>query len=150
VGVSTRESNHLNFLYECSDQFSVIPTYWTIPSVKTVFESTIIQDALIANNIRGDPVKVCHNLIDFWLSFYKTQSISDFVFEGFIWKIWLLFIDLIVVKLHWIWLRFWEIFLNWTLYLFKGSTRRALFGNNEFDSFVRDSVFGTKDYWCVR
>ncbi len=118
MGVSTREPKHLNFLYECSDQFSIIPTYWTIPSVKTVFDSTIIQDALIAYNIRGDPVKVCHNLIDFWLRFYKTQTISDFVFEGFISKIWLLFIDLIVVKLHEIGLRFWEIFLNWTIYLF--------------------------------
>ncbi len=149
MGVSTQEPKHLNFLYECSDQFSVIPTYWTIPSVKTVFDSTIIQDALIANNIRGDPVKVCNNLIDFWLSFYKTQTISDFVFEGFIWKICLLFIDLIV-KLHGIGLRLWEIFLNWTLYLLKGSTWRALFGNNEFDPFVRDSVFRTKDYWCIR
>lgn len=62
MGVSTRESQHLRFLYECSDEFSLIPTYGTIPSVKAVFDSTIIQDALVANNIKGDPVKVYNTI----------------------------------------------------------------------------------------
>ena len=60
VGVSSTQSDYLKFLYEKSDDFSVVPSYAVIPPQKVILE-------LLHGEIPGleniDPTKVIHNII---------------------------------------------------------------------------------------
>jgi 3-hydroxyacyl-CoA dehydrogenase/3a,7a,12a-trihydroxy-5b-cholest-24-enoyl-CoA hydratase len=60
VGVSTREPKHLKFLYECNEEYSVLPSYGAVIGLKAVTNSSVLQDALTAYKIRGDPTKLVH------------------------------------------------------------------------------------------
>ncbi|XP_054160689.1 peroxisomal multifunctional enzyme type 2-like [Oppia nitens] len=60
VGVSTQESKHLSFLYECNEEYSVIPTYGAVVSLSAAMNSSLMQDAMIALNITGDVTKLVH------------------------------------------------------------------------------------------
>lgn len=64
VGVSTNESDHLRFLFECDENFSALPTYGVIPSMKSLFDYGILQEAIMAHNITFDPTKVSISIIN--------------------------------------------------------------------------------------
>lgn len=58
VGVSVDQPDHLKFLYECSEDFSVLPTYGVIPCLNALMDSGLIMSALKERGIQSDPTKV--------------------------------------------------------------------------------------------
>ncbi|XP_013778666.1 peroxisomal multifunctional enzyme type 2-like [Limulus polyphemus] len=58
VGMSTKEPDHLKFLYEGSEDFSVLPTFGCIPAMKAVFKSEALQQEV--QRLKVDPTKMVH------------------------------------------------------------------------------------------
>ena len=55
VGVSTKQEDHLKFLFELSDDFSVLPSFGVIPAFAAM-NSTMTGGV---PGINVDPTKVC-------------------------------------------------------------------------------------------
>ena len=60
VGVSTKQSDHLNFIYENSDDFQVLPTFGIGPSISALLDSDVINNACKQNSIEFNPTKLLH------------------------------------------------------------------------------------------
>lgn len=60
VGVSTRQPDHLNFLYENSDDFQVLPTFGIGPSIDALLDSDVIGKACKQYSIEFNPAKLLH------------------------------------------------------------------------------------------
>ncbi|XP_076322897.1 peroxisomal Multifunctional enzyme type 2 [Tachypleus tridentatus] len=58
VGMSTKDPDHLKFLYEGSEDFSVLPTFGCIPAMKAVFRSEALQKEI--QRLKVDPTKMVH------------------------------------------------------------------------------------------
>ncbi|OQR78849.1 peroxisomal multifunctional enzyme type 2-like [Tropilaelaps mercedesae] len=58
VGVSTKQPDHLRFLYENADDFSVLPSFGVIISMSAVFNSAELHEAI--GRINGDPARMLH------------------------------------------------------------------------------------------
>ncbi|KAL3199158.1 hypothetical protein MRX96_014122 [Rhipicephalus microplus] len=58
VGLSTQEKDHLKFLYEGAEDFSVLPSFGVIPAMPAVFGSVAQHDETRKLNI--DPTKMLH------------------------------------------------------------------------------------------
>lgn len=60
VGVSIQEPSHLKFLYENHENFSILPTFGVIPSLMSIFESSVMGEAAAMHKIKYDPSKALH------------------------------------------------------------------------------------------
>lgn len=60
VGVSTKQSDHLNFLYENADDFQVLPTFGIGPSIDALLDSDVIGKACKQYSIEFNPAKLLH------------------------------------------------------------------------------------------
>jgi len=60
VGVSTKQPDHLNFLYENADDFRVLPTFGIQPSIDALLDSDVIGKACKQYSIEFDPTKLLH------------------------------------------------------------------------------------------
>jgi 3-hydroxyacyl-CoA dehydrogenase/3a,7a,12a-trihydroxy-5b-cholest-24-enoyl-CoA hydratase len=72
VGVSTQQQDHLKFLFEGSDDFSVLPTYAVIPAMGAP------GGAMMSGQIKGlqvNPAMIIHG--EQYLELYKPLSVSD-------------------------------------------------------------------------
>lgn len=60
VGVSTKQPDHLNFIYENSDDFQVLPTFGIGPSIDAILDSDVIGKACKQYSIEFNPAKLLH------------------------------------------------------------------------------------------
>jgi len=60
VGVSTTQPDHLNFIYENSDDFQVLPTFGIGPSIDALLDSDVIGKACKKYSIEFNPTKLLH------------------------------------------------------------------------------------------
>ena len=67
VGVSTRQPDHLKFLYENAEEFSIVPSFGVIPPMNAVFTSKELHEAV--SRINGDPARMLHG--EQFLELYK-------------------------------------------------------------------------------
>ncbi|CAH1795822.1 unnamed protein product, partial [Owenia fusiformis] len=67
VGVSTQQEDYLNFLYEGSEDFSVLPTYGVIPSLMCAFD--VFGGGIPGSGIVIDPTRVVHG--EQYMELYK-------------------------------------------------------------------------------
>ena len=72
VGVSTSQPDHLKFLYENADEFSLVPSFGVIPPTNAVFTSKELHDAI--SRINGDPARMLHG--EQFLELYKPLPAS--------------------------------------------------------------------------
>ncbi|KAK4337238.1 hypothetical protein RND71_043543 [Anisodus tanguticus] len=60
VGVSTKQKDHLNFLYENSEEFRVLPTFGIAPSIDALLDLDVMSEARKKYPIDFDPTKLLH------------------------------------------------------------------------------------------
>lgn len=60
VGVSTKQPDHLNFLYENADDFQVLPTFGIQPSIDALLDSDVIGKACNQYSIEFNPTQLLH------------------------------------------------------------------------------------------
>ncbi|XP_023242618.1 peroxisomal multifunctional enzyme type 2-like [Centruroides sculpturatus] len=58
IGVSSKQDDYLNFLYEGSENFSVLPTFGILPGMCAVFDFTPFQEEM--QRLNADPTKMLH------------------------------------------------------------------------------------------
>lgn len=56
MGATVQEPSDIRYLYENSDEFAVVPTFYTLYGPQGCMNSSILQDAL--PNAEIDPTKV--------------------------------------------------------------------------------------------
>lgn len=60
AGVSTKQPDHLNFLYENADDFQVLPTFGIQPSIDALLDSDVLGTACKQHSIEFNPAKLLH------------------------------------------------------------------------------------------
>ncbi|GFR18537.1 hypothetical protein TNCT_362401 [Trichonephila clavata] len=58
VGMSTQEPSALDFLYENSDNFKILPTFGTIAGMNSLFGSIALREQM--EKLNGDPTRLLH------------------------------------------------------------------------------------------
>ncbi|GBM57737.1 Peroxisomal multifunctional enzyme type 2, partial [Araneus ventricosus] len=58
VGMSTKEPSALDFLYENSDDFKILPTFGTIAGMNSLFSSDVLREQM--EKLNGDPTRLLH------------------------------------------------------------------------------------------
>ncbi|GFY59938.1 hypothetical protein TNIN_378221 [Trichonephila inaurata madagascariensis] len=58
VGMSTQEQSALDFLYENSDNFKILPTFGTIAGMNSLFGSNALREQI--EKLNGDPTRLLH------------------------------------------------------------------------------------------
>lgn len=69
------EDLQLKYLYECSDQFSIFPTFCVLPSIKALIDFDTHQNALAELKIPFDVSRLLHG--EQFIEFYKPIPINE-------------------------------------------------------------------------
>ncbi|CAL1276878.1 unnamed protein product [Larinioides sclopetarius] len=72
VGMSTKEPSALDFLYENSDNFKILPTFGTIAGMNSLFSSDVLREQI--EKLNGDPTRLLHG--EQYLELYQPFSPS--------------------------------------------------------------------------
>lgn len=59
-GLSVGENQDIRYLYECDENFSIVPSFAVLPGMKALLESDIYMRALSDRNLFYDPTRILH------------------------------------------------------------------------------------------